>query len=365
MKQSQYAESNGISSSFLMAGLLLTTSLSLNCGFGGGLYEAGMASSENRLGASLTPPAQSGDGDYWQMENDIRLFHRASGNKGAPNIIFVHGGPGIPPAVIPPGLEALGKDYRIQHYHQRGCGLSSRPFDRMNGGYYDNMQELVRRLGLRAQIADIERIRRILGEERIILVGHSFGGFIAALYAAEFPDRVERLVLVAPAGVVRMPPPSEGLYEIVRTKLSEKRRAEFDEYLNRLFDFRNVFRHSEKELTALQNEFIPYYREAIAAAGLPPLPAISRPEWFGGWSVMAVYFDLGQHSDLTPMLRQIRAKTLLIYGDRDLSGEASFQDYRNIPGISYRSMNGVGHFPFFERPEEFSGLILEFLIGKK
>ncbi len=56
------------------------------------------------------------------------------------------------------------------------------------------MQTLEQTLGISAQVADIERIRRILGEEKLIMVGHSFGGFLASLYAAEFPEHVARMV---------------------------------------------------------------------------------------------------------------------------------------------------------------------------
>lgn len=38
------------------------------------------------------------------------------------------------------------------------------------------------------------------------LAGHSYGGWMAALYALEFPDRLDRLVLLSPQGVLRPPP---------------------------------------------------------------------------------------------------------------------------------------------------------------
>ena len=47
-----------------------------------------------------------------------------------------------------------------------------------------------------AQLADIERLRRASGETSLILIGHSFGAFLAALYATEFPERVRAPVLV-------------------------------------------------------------------------------------------------------------------------------------------------------------------------
>ncbi len=344
------------------AGAFLAGALFLT-GCYGGMYEPGMASNESELGASLTPPAGVSSTNYWLMENDIRLFHKATGKSGSRNLIYIHGGPGIPPATPLQGMELSGKKYRIHYYHQRGCGLSSRPFDRFHDNYYKNMKELVRRLGLRAQIADIERIRRILGDEKLILVGHSFGGFIAALYAAEFPHRVEKLVLVDPADVVRMPPPSGGLYSSIRSHLSREKQIEFDRYLEKLFDFGNIFHHNEAELRDLQNGFIPYYIEANRTAGYPEIPVQGKSEWTGGWSAMAVFFDLGKSSDLRPLLKQIRAKTLIIYGDQDLLGKISFQDYSNIKNVTYHAIHGSGHFPISEKPVEFSRVVLNFLQG--
>src|SRR5439155_15020446 len=104
----------------------------------------------------------------------------------------------------------------------------TKPFDRFSADFYSNMTALERTLGIGAQVADIERIRRILGEEKLILMGHSFGGFLAAMYAAEFPERVEALVLVAPAGVLVLRDEVEGFFEEIRKGLPRDKHAEYD-----------------------------------------------------------------------------------------------------------------------------------------
>ena len=197
--------------------ILILVAVLLLGGIGGGvwfwyamqqpLYQPGMVRNGVNLSASLVPPAQSTDRDFWIVDgggaSDIRLYHFADGT--GTNVLVVHGGPGYPFARPLAGLKSLTANYRFHYYDQRGCGKSSRPIDRFTSSdYYGNMQSLDRTLGIGAQIADIERIRQILGDERIILIGHSFGGFLASLYAAEFPEHVQALILVAPAEMLVM-----------------------------------------------------------------------------------------------------------------------------------------------------------------
>jgi pimeloyl-ACP methyl ester carboxylesterase len=49
------------------------------------------------------------------------------------------------------------------------------------------------------QVDDVEALRAHLGLDRMVLAGHSAGGTLAILYATRFPERVERLVLIAPS----------------------------------------------------------------------------------------------------------------------------------------------------------------------
>ena len=72
----------------------------------------------------LDPISRNTD-SAWQVSTDISLHHFASGTGS--NVLYVHGGPGIPSTSTAPGLDLSG--YRVHYYDQRGSGQSSRPFN--------------------------------------------------------------------------------------------------------------------------------------------------------------------------------------------------------------------------------------------
>ena len=51
-------------------------------------------------------------------------------------------------------------------------------------------------------ISSLEVWREKNGLEKMILLGHSMGGYLAATYALQYPQHVQTLVLVGPAGIV-------------------------------------------------------------------------------------------------------------------------------------------------------------------
>jgi proline iminopeptidase len=227
-------------------------------------YEPGMVRSGKNLRGSLVPPKQTAEGPYWLAEADIRLFYHTQGT-GRP-VIVLHGGPGYPVHQPLAAVEPLARNCQFYYYDQRGCGRSTRPFDRFESqNFYGNMKELERTLGIGAQVADIERIRNILGQEKLILMGHSFGAFLAAMYAAEFPERIEVLVLVAPAGVLVLPDKEGGLFEEIRVHLPDDQRDGYDRFLKEYLDFGQVFSKSEEDLAKLNRRFGGYFLTAAGA----------------------------------------------------------------------------------------------------
>lgn len=55
----------------------------------------------------------------------------------------------------------------------------------------------------------LDEIRRVEGLSRFVLAGHSMGGYLSAKFALHFPEYVEGLVLISPAGIPELPPREE------------------------------------------------------------------------------------------------------------------------------------------------------------
>src|SRR5436305_7431274 len=101
----------------------------------------------------------------------------------AERLVWHPGGPGFSGAYLG-DLGGLSPSRTLVALDPRGTGRSDPP--RSPDAY-----------ALDDYVADLGRMQDHLGTERIDLLGHSHGSLVALLYAARYPDRVGRLVLVA------------------------------------------------------------------------------------------------------------------------------------------------------------------------
>lgn len=136
------------------------------------------------MSSELTP-LDSAFTHHTAVVNDIRL-HYVMGGIGDP-IVLLHGYPQTHYAwrkVIP----ELAKHYTVIAPDLRGLGDSDRP----EIGY-----------DKRTIAEDVYQLVRSLGHQKIILVGHDYGGSTAYVLAAEHPEMVSALVLIecTPAGL--------------------------------------------------------------------------------------------------------------------------------------------------------------------
>ncbi|ANH40121.1 4,5:9,10-diseco-3-hydroxy-5,9,17-trioxoandrosta-1(10),2-diene-4-oate hydrolase [Nocardioides dokdonensis FR1436] len=102
-----------------------------------------------------------------------------------PVLLLLHG-LGCDHTTWSPVIDALARRYTVLAPDLLGHGLSDKPrADYSVGGYANGMRDLL----------------TVLGVDKVTVVGHSFGGGIAMQFAYQFPERTERLVLVASGGL--------------------------------------------------------------------------------------------------------------------------------------------------------------------
>ena len=143
---------------------------------------------------------------------DCKLYCEQEG-QGTP-LVLLHGGPGATHHYFHPWFSQAGKFARVIYYDQRGCGLS----DYQPGKGY-NMDQAV---------DDLDRLRRALGIDQWVVLGHSYGGLLAQCYALKYPENLKGLVLVGASTGLHQ----EGLPSRAREFLSPQERAKINEISN-------------------------------------------------------------------------------------------------------------------------------------
>ncbi|KZL17965.1 Sigma factor SigB regulation protein RsbQ [Pseudovibrio axinellae] len=298
---------------------------------------------------------------YWQVTKDVQLKTFATG-KGR-NILFIHGGPGMPLQQSAPAFDLLQNDYRINYYDQRGSGGSTHPFIRfpVERDKWSNAQQLESKLGIAQQLADIERVRRLLGDDKLILVGHSNGALLAALYAAEFPDNVDKLVLLTPADILVAPSKNPDLYAVIRENLPKREQKAYDKWLRRYTDTEQIFKDDEATLQTVDAGLIPYVEKAFGKDVFKNQSVLPTDQ-FGSWQTRAQSFSLGTTHDWRAALANVTADTLIIHGGNDFDPLTVSKQYANaIPKAKVEQIDSAGHFPHINNAQELSSKMRTFL----
>lgn len=214
----------------------------------------------------------------------------------------------------------------------------------------DRLEDLTRH-GVSFEADDIERVRAVLGIERFALLGWSYPGFVAALYAARYPANVSHLVMICPVPPYRDPDWSVPVIdpELARQIEELRRSATWDsdpaEACRRATRILASFRMTDQRKVAevrtdrcvFQNEWPPY-------------------AWRVGRHVQSTLFDIRDQ------LGAITARTLIFHGDRDVLPLQGSQAWAaQIQGARLIRQAAAGHYLPVERPDLFLPAVEQFL----
>jgi pimeloyl-ACP methyl ester carboxylesterase len=181
-----------------------------------------------------------------------------------------------------------------------------------------------------------DSVFRALGLERPALIGHSLGGWMAATFAATYPDRLSALVLVNAAGIP------------------------FDD--EPVPDF---FAYAARGGLAFAS--ILFHRMEVAAAFFPPNP--TPEQIMGGFRELTTTARLCWHTwfdeKMPRRLARIMTPTLVLWGEQEkLFPPALGSRYADgIPGAQFQLLSDCGHMAPFEDPAAFAGAIVRFTSG--
>lgn len=258
----------------------------------------------------------------------VNLHVRDNGPRNAPTVIFLHGF-GASLHTWEPWAAALSGDRRVIRFDLPGSGLSAPD----PTGNYSDARSVEVLLALMSR----------LGVARAGLVGHSIGGRIAWTFAAEHPERVEKLVLISPDGFA-----SAGF------EYGKKPEVPATIKLMRYVLPKPLLRMSLAPAYAnpavLTEALTTRYHDLMLAPGSRGA-LISRMEQ----TVLV---------DPVPLLKKITAPTLLLWGEQDaLIPFSNAADYvKVIPQVTLVPLPGMGHLPHEEAPEKAMIPVRNFLL---
>lgn len=288
------------------------------------------------LAAALLSPtvARAQDGSF---DSGGCQLHYTSTGTGTP-IVLLSGGPGLNVAYMLPVAEFLPSGFRSIAFEQRGTGRSrSQAFDSAT-------------LTMRTVVEDLEALREQLRQERLFLLGHSWGGMLAMAYAVAHPDRVDQLILVGSGG-----PTLEFTHwfgDNIEARLRPEDVALRDYWRAAAGNGVDSGKVAVETLRAIVPGY--FFDRKV---GLSFARSLNEGQYHTDVKER-LFAEMRVHYDLREGLKKLKRPVLIIQGHQDPIGDKTAEDIRAaIDGSTLFYINRCGHFPWLEQPEAFRSAI--------
>jgi proline iminopeptidase len=256
---------------------------------------------------------------------------------GATPLLCINGGLLFDHKLLWPALSPLAERRQLFLFDQRGRGESQAP----PGPHAARIEH---------DAGDVAALRVALGLRRWDLLGHSWGGGIAALAAERDRDGVRRLVLVDAVG-----PQGDwlsALHDSALARLGPTERAVLGQLDPAALTTGDPAVHS-----AYARALYPAWFADAELAGMFTPP---RSTSITGAAVAARLRTEGY--DWRPLLRAVTAESLVIHGAGDLLPvRVAHELVAVIPKARLVLIPDAGHMPFWEAPEAFFAAVDQFL----
>jgi len=286
----------------------------------------------------IPPPRDSG----FTTTTAVPLYWCSYGPAGARRLVVLHGGPGADHQYLLPQMLDLARDYELIFYDQRGGGRS-----RTDDGVPVTWQ---------THVEDLTGVTRELGGSPVELVGYSWGGLLAMLYATVHSSRESlpaTLALIDPAPINRA------------------YRAEFEaEFARRQQSQAIQGLRSELAASGLRETDPAAYRQRafeLSVAGYFADPSRARdltPFRVVGKVQQSVWESLGDF-DLLPALERVEIPAVVVHGRQDPIPLASSESVAEALDSPLVVIDDCGHVPYVEQPQSLFDAVRRFLTDNR
>ncbi len=274
--------------------------------------------------------------EEWQMElHGRRVIYRVAGE--GPPVVLIHGM--LNSSSHWQGVASLlAADYTVIAPDLIGHGDSAAP----RGDY-----------SLGAHAASIRDLLAAIGVDRATIVGHSLGGGVAMQFFYQFPQRVQRLVLISSGGLGQAVSPLlrtatlPGMSVLLSLTIHPR-------VVGGMWDTGQRLRE--------RGTSTGIYLQAIARALRPLENAGARSAFL---HTLRSVIDLrGQRVSATDRLYLLDAiPTMILWGERDntIPIEHGLATHRALPSSDFRTIPDVAHFPHLEDPQAVAIMLADFI----
>jgi proline iminopeptidase len=285
----------------------------------------------------IPPPRAHG----FTTSTPVPLYWAEYGDPDAPPVLLLHGGPGASHDYLLPQMLELAGERRLVTYDQRGGGRSRSDDDRAPLGWHE-------------QVEDVERVAVELAVAPLDIVGYSWGGLLAMLYAIE-----------AAAGRIGTSPSSLALID--PAPVTKAYRETFEQEFARrqagpeVAELRNELQRSglrERDPEAYRQRSFElsvagYFADPRRARDLTPFRVTGRVQ-------QSIWQSLGDY-DILSALRGLELPALVLHGREDPIPLESSEAAARALGTTCVVLNDCGHVPYVEQPTQLFPPLLAFL----
>ena len=262
--------------------------------------------------------------------NDTNLFHAMVGS-GTPMLVM-HGGLGLDHEYFRPTLDSWGDFAQLIYFDHRGNGRSDAPAD------WESVT-------LESLASDADALRAALDLDKVILYGHSYGGFLALEYATRYQDNLAGLILASTSPNVKYEP-----------NMPEWATEEALGALGAIF---SGPMESDEQWAEMWSTVLPLYwkdMDADLAADIHSRTHYKAAAWNRASQLLGDFEMKGK-------MDQITVPTLLLSGRYDfITGPQAHEDmHAEIPNSELVFFEESGHFPFITEAEKYKNVVQDWV----